>query len=154
MFDKLLKIAGSENHCKNGHFKLQIPSQVCCCVCLVCKAAILLNSTIKSQTQESLQQMLFESNRLFCQVLKCRALPSSTLKLLLDSVEYFRSNLQNESSKKVRKNHPIFHWRLSQEQFKCCSLTSQSYLRSVSGLIPSCFKPNVMTWWHSWDNRF
>ena len=57
-------------------------------------------------------------------------------------------------AKKVRKNHPIFHWRLSQEQFKCCSLTSQSYLRSVSGLIPSCFKPNVMTWWHSWDNRF
>ena len=55
VFDKLLKIAGSENHCKNGHFKLQIPSQVCCCVCLVCNAAILLNSTIKSQTQESLQ---------------------------------------------------------------------------------------------------
>ena len=100
VFDKLLKIAGSENHCKNGHFKLQIPSQVCCCVCLVCKAAILLNSTIKSQTQESLQQMLFESNRLFCQVLKCRALPSSMLKLLLDSLEYFRINLQNESSKK------------------------------------------------------
>ena len=57
-------------------------------------------------------------------------------------------------AKKVRKNHPIFHWRLSQEQFKSCSLTSQCYLRSVSGLIPSCFKPNVMTWWHSWDNRF
>ena len=69
VFDKLLKTAGNENHCKNGHFKLQIPSQVCCCVCLVCKAAILLNSTIKSQTQESLQQILFESNRLFSQVL-------------------------------------------------------------------------------------
>ena len=55
---------------KNGHFKLQIPSQVCCCVCLVWKAAILLNSTIKSQTQESLLQMLLESNRLFSQVLK------------------------------------------------------------------------------------
>ena len=65
VFDNLLKIAGNENHCKNGHFKLQIPPQVCCCMCLVCKAAILLNSTIKSQTQESLQQMLFESNRLF-----------------------------------------------------------------------------------------
>ena len=32
VFDKLLKIAGSENHCKNGRFKLQIPSQVFCCV--------------------------------------------------------------------------------------------------------------------------
>ena len=148
VFDKLLKIAGSENHCKNGHFKLQIPSQVCCCVCLVCKAAILLNSTIKSQTQESLQQMLFESNRLISQILKCSTLPSPMLKLLSDSLEYLRINLQNEE---VRKNHPLFHWRLSQEQFKCCSLTSQSSLRSVSGLIPSCFKPNVMIWWHSWD---
>ena len=106
VFDKLLKTAGNENHCKNGHFKLQIPSQVCCCVCLICKAAILLNSTIKSQTQESLQQMLFESNRLFCQVLKCRALPSSMLKLLLDSLEYFRINLQNESSKKSEEKSP------------------------------------------------
>ena len=56
VFDKLLKTVGIENHCKNWHFKLQIPPQVCCCVCLVCKAAILLNFTIKSQTQESLQQ--------------------------------------------------------------------------------------------------
>ena len=39
VFDKLLKIAGNENHCKNGHFKLQIPTQVCCSVRLVCKAA-------------------------------------------------------------------------------------------------------------------
>ena len=39
-------------------------------MCLVWKAAILLNSTIKSQTQESLLQMLLESNRLFSQVLK------------------------------------------------------------------------------------
>ena len=37
-------------------------------MCLVWKAAILLNSTIKSQTQESLLQMLLESNRLFSQV--------------------------------------------------------------------------------------
>ena len=106
VFDKLLKIAGSENHCKNGHFKLQIPSQVCCCVCLVCKAAILLNSTIKSQTQESLQQMLFESNLLVSQILKCSTLPSPMLKLLSDSLEYLRINLQNEE---VRKNHPLFH---------------------------------------------
>ena len=39
-------------------------------MCLVWKAAILLNSTIKSQTQESLLQMLLESNRLFSQLLK------------------------------------------------------------------------------------
>ena len=71
VFDKLLKTAGNEIHCKNGHFKLQIPSQVWCCVCSVFQAAILLNSTIKSQTQESLQQMLLESNQLFSQVLKC-----------------------------------------------------------------------------------
>ena len=37
---------------------------------LVWKAAILLNSTIKSQIQESLLQMLLESNRRFSQVLK------------------------------------------------------------------------------------
>ena len=66
----------------------------------------MLNSTIKSQTQESLQQMLFESNRLFCQVLKCSTLPSSMLKLLLDSLEYFRINLQNERSKKSKEKSP------------------------------------------------
>ena len=106
VFDKLLKTAGNENHCKNGHFKLQIPSQVCCCVCLVCKAAILLNSTIKSETQESLQQMLFESNRLISQILMCSTLPSLMLKPLSDSLEYFRINLQNESSKKSREKSP------------------------------------------------
>ena len=91
---------------KNGHFKLQIPSQVCCCVCLVWKAAILLNSTTKSQTQESLLQMLFESNRLISQVLKCSTLLSSLLKLLLDSLKHFRINLQNESSKKSKEKSP------------------------------------------------
>ena len=39
-------------------------------MCLVWKLAILLNSTLKSQTQESLLQMFLESNRLFSQVLK------------------------------------------------------------------------------------
>ena len=101
-----LETAGIENHCKNGHFKQKIPSQVCCCVCLVCKAAILLNSTIKSQTQESLQQVLFESNRLISQILKCSTLPSPMLKLLSDSLEYFRINLQNESSKKSKEKSP------------------------------------------------
>ena len=75
-------------------------------MCLVCKAAILLNSTIKSQTQESLQQMLFESNRLISQILKCSTLPSPMLKLLSDSLEYFRINLQNESSKKSKEKPP------------------------------------------------
>ena len=84
LFDNLLKISGNENRCKNGHFKLQIPSQVCCCVCLDWKTAILLNFTIKSQTQEYLQQMLFESNGLFYQELKCSTLPSLMLKLLSD----------------------------------------------------------------------
>ena len=152
LFDNLLKIAGNENRCKNGHFKLQIPSQVCCCVCLDWKAAILLNSTIKSQTQEYLQQMLFESNGLFYQELKCSTLPSLMLKLLSDWPWSISELLcKTKVAKKVRKNHPPFNWRLSQEQFKFCSLTSQSYLRSVSGLIPSCLKPNVMICWHSWD---
>ena len=106
VFDKLLKTAGIENYCKNGHFKLQIPQQVCCCVCLICKAAILLNSTIKTQTQESLQQMLFESNRLISQILKCSTLPSQMLKPLSDSLEYFRINLQNESSRKNKEKSP------------------------------------------------
>ena len=106
MFDKLLKTAGNENHCKNGHFKLQIPPQVCCCVFLVCKTAILLNSTIKSETQESLQQMLFESNWLISQILKCSTLPSPMLKPLSDSLEYFRINLQNESSEKSKEKSP------------------------------------------------
>ncbi|CAH3030769.1 unnamed protein product, partial [Porites evermanni] len=106
VFDELLKTAGNENHCKNGHFKLQIPPQVCCCVYLVCKAAIFLNSTLKSQTQESLQQMLFESNRLIPQILKCSTLPSPMLKPLSDSLEYFRINLQNESSKKSKEKSP------------------------------------------------
>ena len=58
VFDKLLKTAGNEIHCKNGHFKLQVPSQVCCCVCSVFLGAILLNFTIKSQTQESLGDVI------------------------------------------------------------------------------------------------
>ena len=128
VFDKLLKTAGNENHCKNGHFKLQIPSQVCCCVCLVCKAAILLNSTIKSQTQESLQQMLFESNRLISQILKCSTLPSPMLKLLSDSLEYFRINLQNESSKKSKEKSPT----LSLKTLQGTVQVLQSYISVLS----------------------
>ena len=128
VFDNLLKIAGIENHCKNGHFKLQIPSQVCCCVCLVCKAAILLNSTIKSQTQESLQQMLFESNRLISQILKCSTLPSPMLKLLSDSLEYFRINLQNESSKKSKEKSPT----LSLKTLQGTVQVLQSYISVLS----------------------
>ena len=128
VFDKLLKTAGNENHCKNGHFKLQIPSQVCCCVCLVCKAAILLNSTIKSQTQESLQQMLFESNRLISQILRCSTLPSPMLKLLSDSLEYFRINLQNESSKKSKEKSPT----LSLKTLQATVQVLQSYISVLS----------------------
>ena len=146
VFDKLLKTAGNEIHCKNGYFKLQIPSQVWCCVCSVCKAAILLNSTIKSQTQESLQQMLLESNRLFSQVLKC------ALKLLSDSVtlEYFRINLQKESSEKSKEKSPTLSLKTLPGTVQVLqSYISRSYLRGVRGLIPSCSKLNVMIWWHS-----
>lgn len=98
VFDKLLEIARKATHSKNGQSKLhQIPSQVCCCVCLVCKATILLNCSTNtmSQTTDSYQQMLLESNRLVSQLLKCKALASSMLKLLSDSMEYFRITLQN-----------------------------------------------------------
>ena len=128
VFDKLLKTVGIENHFKNGHFKLQIPPQVCCCVCLVCKAAILLNSTIKSQTQESLQQMLFESNRLISQILKCSTLPSPMLKLLSDSLEYFRINLQNESNKKSKEKPPT----LSLKTLQGTVQVLQSYISVLS----------------------
>ena len=128
VFDKLLKTAGIENHCKNGHFELQIPQQVCCCVCLICKAAILLNSTIKSQTQESLQQMLFESNLLVSQILKCSTLPSPMLKLLSDSLEYFRINLPNESSKKSKEKSPT----LSLKTLQGTVQVLQSYISVLS----------------------
>ena len=128
VFDKLLKTVGIENHFKNGHFKLQIPQQLCCCVCLICKAAILLNSTIKSQTQESLQQMLFESNQLISQILRCSTLPSSMLKLLSDSLEYFRINLQNESRKKSKEKSPT----LSLKTLQGTVQVLQSYISVLS----------------------
>ena len=128
VFDKLLKTAGIENHFKNGHFKLQIPPQVCCCVCLVCKAAILFNSTMKSQTQESLQQMLFESNRLISQILNCSTLLSPTLKLLSDSLEYFRINLHSESSKKSKEKSPTLSLRTLQGTVQVL----QSYISVLS----------------------
>ena len=87
--------------------------------------------------------MLFEiSSRLISKALKCSRLPSPMLNLLSDSLEYFRIHLKNESSKKSKeKSHtPLFYWRLSKKRYKCCSLTSQSYLRSVSSLNPSCVK--------------
>lgn len=98
VFDKLLEIARKTNHSKNGQSKLhQIPSQVCCCVCLVCKATIFLNcsANAKPQTEDSYQQMLSESNQLVSQLLKYKTLSSSVLRLLSDSMEYFRSTLQN-----------------------------------------------------------
>ena len=97
-------------------------------MCLVCKAAILLNSTIKSQTQESLQQMLFESNRLISQILKCSTLPSPMLKLLSDSLEYFRINLQNESSKKSKEKSPT----LSLKTLQGTVQVLQSYISVLS----------------------
>ena len=128
VFDELLKIAGSENHCKNGHLQQQLPSQVCCFVGLICKAAILLNPTITSQTQESLQLMLLKSNQLISQILKCSTLPSPMLKLLSDSLEYFGYNLQNESSKKSKEKSPT----LSLKTFQGTVQVLQSYISVLS----------------------
>ena len=97
-------------------------------MCLLFKAAILLNSTIKSQTQGSLQQILFESNRLISQILKCSALPSPMLKLLSDSLEYFRINLQNESSKKSKEISPT----LSLKTLQGTVQVLQSYISVLS----------------------
>lgn len=119
VFDKLLEIAGNTSHCKNGQFKLQVSSQVCCCVCLVCKAAISLNcaTSTKSQTQVSHQQSLSESNRVVSQVLKCKTLSLPMVKLLSDSLEYFRIILQSMCNKKAdvaKEKPPALSWRAFQ----------------------------------------
>ena len=94
-------------------------------MCLICKAAILLNSTIKSQTQESLQQMLFESNWLISQILKCSTLPSPMLKLLSDSLEYFRINLQNESRKKSKEKSPTLSLKTLQGTVRASDISRE-----------------------------
>ena len=100
VFDKVLEISQSIGHCKNGHAKAQFPSQVCCCVCLLCKAAISLNCTNpKSQIENSTEQSLVECNRLLNQILKCKTLSSLPLKLISDALEYFRISLQSAHNK-------------------------------------------------------
>lgn len=117
VFDNLLEIARNGNHSKNGQSKLQVSSQVCCCVCFICKATILLNcaTNTTSQTLDSPKQMLLESNRLVSQLVKCKMLPSSMLKLLSDSMEYFRLTLQNVCSKQTGDKTPALSWRTFQE---------------------------------------
>ena len=119
VFDKLLELAGNSSNFKNGHSKFQVPLQVCSSVCLVCKSAILSNCTnVKSETQDSHQQLLFESNRLLSQVLKCKMLPSLMLKLLSDSLEYFRIILQNVCNKRsdvTKEKTPSLTWRTFNE---------------------------------------
>ena len=72
--------------------------------------------------------MLFESNRLISQILKCSTLPSPMLKLLLDSLEYFRINLQNESSKKSTEKLPT----LSLKTLQGTVQVLQSYISVLS----------------------
>ena len=111
VFDKLLEIARNFSHSKNGQSKLQVPSQVCCCVCLVCKATILLNDTSNAASQATdSHQMLLESNKLVSQLLKCKVLSSSVLKLLSDSMEFFRITFQNACSSRTDLS-----WRTFQE---------------------------------------
>ena len=124
VFDKLLEMARNINHAKNGQStKLQAPLQVCCCVCLVCKATILLNFSTNStsQTLDSLQEILLESNRLISPLLKCKSLSSSMLKLLSDSLEYFRVTLQNVFSKEANNKTPLL-WRTCQEAVQLLKL--------------------------------
>ena len=100
VFDKMLDISQSIGHCKNGHTKAQFTSQVCCCVCFLCKAAIPLNcANAKSQIENSTEQSLVECNRLLNQILKCKTLSSIPLKLISDALEYFRISLQSAHNK-------------------------------------------------------
>ena len=111
VFDKLLEVTRKANHSKNGQSKLhQIPSQVCCCVCLVCKATISLNYSTNAmpQTEDSYQQMLMESNRLVSQLLNYKTLSPSVLKLLSDSMEYFKSTLQNAYNSQTDLSQRMF----------------------------------------------
>lgn len=111
VFDKLLEIARKANHSKNGQSKLHhIPSQVCCCVCVVNKTTIFLNCNTNAmpQTEDSYQQMLLESNRLVSQLLKCKTLSSSVLNLLSDSMEYFRITLQNAYNNQTELSRRMF----------------------------------------------
>ena len=119
VFDKLLEIARNASHSKNGQSKHQMPSQVCCCVCLVCKVALSINcaTSAKTQTQDSCHQILCETNKLVSPVLKCKTLPSPMLKLLSDSLEYFRIILQNVCSKQtdnIKEKPPALTWRTFQ----------------------------------------
>ncbi|KAJ7380134.1 Separin [Desmophyllum pertusum] len=61
------------------------------------------------------KQMLLESNRLVSQLVKCKMLPSSMLKLLSDSMEYFRLTVQNVCSKQTGDKTPALSWRTFQE---------------------------------------
>ena len=117
VFDKLLETAGNVHQCKNGQSKLHVPSQVCCCVCLVCKTVISLNCVEKTQTQDS-NQLLLDTNRLVFQLLKCKSLPSPLLKLLSDSLEFFRITLQNVCNKQKdssKEKSLALSWRTFQE---------------------------------------
>lgn len=76
VFDKLLKISRNVNHTKNGHSKLPTPLQVCCCICFVSKATILLNCSSNPilETLDSLQEMILEGSRLLSQLLQSKGL--------------------------------------------------------------------------------
>lgn len=139
VFDKLLEIARNVSHAKNGQSKLQVPSQICCCVCLVCKVTILLNcATNGSRTADSYQQMLLESNRLVSQLLKCKALSSSMLKLLSDSMEYFRITFQN-----VCSNQTDLSWRTFQEAVQSLKLYAAVLSLQCEQIKAALHKANV-----------
>ena len=137
VFDKMLGISQSTGHCKNGHTKAQFPSQVCCFVCFLCKAAISLNcANAKYQIENSNEQSLVECNRLLNQVLKCKTLSSMSLKLISDALEYFRVSLQSAHNKgadstctnQKKKKVPI----LSRRTFSETTRLMQSYVTVLS----------------------
>ena len=123
VFDKLLEISRNVIHTKNGHSKLHTPHQICCCICFIGKATILLNcsSNPTSETLDSLETVLSEGSRLLSQLLKCKGLSSSMLKVVSDSLEYFRVTLQNYSTKETKKATPL-SWRICQEAMQLLKL--------------------------------
>ena len=94
VFGKLLEVTEKLNHSTNGHSKL--PWQTCLCVCLISKAGTLLTCTkdLKPQTLDSVNLMLFQTVEILNQVTNFRSFTSSALKMLSDSLEYFRIVLE------------------------------------------------------------
>ena len=138
VFDKLLEIGRNISHSKNGQTKLHGPSQICCCVCLVCKVTILLNCATDTSQTVACEQMLLESNKIVSQLLKCKSLSTSMLKLLSDSMEYFRTTFQT-----VFSNQTDLSWRTFQEAVELLKLYAAVLSHQCEQIKMALHKANI-----------